>query len=82
MEFNPSEWRTHIQGEVVRQLILDALDSPKTKEELSSLCNKSVRQITRHLQRLSSKNKILSNGKGQFVRRIAAGFLLLYVGQI
>ncbi|AIE76091.1 MULTISPECIES: hypothetical protein [unclassified Synechocystis] len=82
MEFNSHDWPTHKQGEVVRQLILDALDSPKTKEELSSLCNKSVRQITRHLQRLSSENKILSNGKGQFVRRIAAGFLLLYVGQI
>jgi hypothetical protein len=82
MEFNPNEWPTHKQGEVVRQIILDALDSPKTKEELSSLCNKSVRQITRHLQRLSSEKKILSNGKGQFVRRIAAGFLLLYVGQI
>lgn len=80
MEFNPSVWPTHKQGEAVRQLILTLLDKPRTKQELSKLCNKSVRQIQRHLNKLSSESQVMCNQNGQIVRRVTAGFLLLCVG--
>ena len=80
MEFNPDVWPTHKQGEAVRQLILTILDKPRTKQELSKLCNKSVRQIQRHLNKLSSESQVMCNQNCQIVRRVTAGFLLLCVG--
>jgi len=58
MEFNPDVWPTHKQGEAVRQLILTLLDKPRTKQELAELCHRSVRQIERHLNRLSSESQV------------------------
>ena len=80
MNFNPDVWPSHKKGEAVRQLILTCLDKPRTKQELAGLFNRSVRQIERHLNRLSSESKIMSNQTGQIVLRVGVGFLLVMIG--